>query len=103
MQSSRGYITTASAVWHNPRPREHGFRLTSAARLVLANTGVKSYTYDLKVFLRNQDLVDLDNHFIFPFFIENYKKIVVYSEESAVMLTLYSGDLRAYLATLKFN
>jgi hypothetical protein len=101
IENSRGGIVSPSEIWHNPAPRQHGFRLTSSAHLVLIGANVKSYQYCLKNFLRNRDLVDLDCYFIYPYYIENYKKFTVYSEQNAIMLTLYDGDLRAYLATLK--
>lgn len=94
-------MQTPVGVWHNPRPREHGFRLTGPAHLILVRAGMRSYTYELKTHIRAQDLVDLDNYFTYPYYIDNYKKFVVYAESDAVMLTLYSGDLRAYLDTLK--
>ena len=101
IEQSRGTVAAPVGVWHNPSPRLHGFRLTVSAHLILVRAGVRSYTYNLLRSLRSQDLVDLDNYFTFPYYIDNYKKFVVYAEQDAVMLTLYGNDLRAYLDTLK--
>lgn len=71
------------------------------AHQILIRTGTRSYIHDLKTHLRAQDLVDLDNYFAYPYYINDYKKLVVYAESDAVMLALYGGDLRAYLDSLK--
>ena len=89
--------------WLNP---------TDANSLRLSLTGLRFIKVDLKLqgyeFVLNNDLTNfhilqLERVFQSMYYLLNRKKIIVFEEKEAVMMTLHGNDLVTYLANLNLG
>ena len=89
--------------WQNPL-NPTSFRLTKTGYYWFASIAkIAGHTIELEEKIMPKHLLQLEKLFSEPYYIENLKTIVVYSETDAVMLQLHSGDLATYLDNLESN
>ncbi len=89
--------------WQNPL-NPTSFRLTKTGYHWFASIAkISGHTIELEEKIMPKHLLQLEKLFSEPYYIENLKTIVVYSETDAVMLQLHSGDLATYLDNLESN
>ena len=88
-------------IWSNPTDA-NSLSLTMEGYTFLAKTlGLKHYTYELTEPLSNGNILQLERHFPSVYFLfGKRKKILVFEEKEATMLSLYGGDLKQYLDSL---
>jgi hypothetical protein len=88
--------------WYNPT-NDNSLRLSLAGlQFVKANLKLQSYEFNLPdEDLSNKHLLQLERVFQGMFYLLKRKKIIVFEEQEAMMLTLYSGDLKSYLDSLE--
>ena len=83
--------------WVNPLDSD-SLRLTLAGlQFVKANLQLESYEFKLPEELSNHNLLQLERYLAGPYYLLKRSKIIVFEEQEALMLTLYSGNLKAYL------
>ena len=76
-------------------------RLTKAGWIYLSkNLKLTSYEFDLPKTIVARVLLRLERHIHYPYYIDSTKSIVVFDEETAVMLTLHNSNLAKYLDDL---
>lgn len=86
-------------IWRNIKP-DGGYRLTQLGFEVLRELGIKHFNIRIKGDWVNNgnNILAMDRFLEDPYFIDNRRQqIVVFSEELATQLMLYSGDLKAFL------
>jgi hypothetical protein len=88
-------------IWSNPTD-PNSLSLTMEGYTFLAKTlGLKHYAYELTEPLSNGNILQLERHFPSVYFLfGKRKKILVFEEKEATMLSLYGGDLKQYLDSL---
>jgi hypothetical protein len=86
------------AWWCDPRKLDYGFQLTSEGFEALTNAQIKSYPikFDEEFFLSNQLNIWLNRHMPCPFFLTR-KEIYVFSENMAIQLVLFNGNLERFI------
>lgn len=60
-----------------------------------------SYTFDIIEKISPKVLLQLERYIHYPYFILNLKKIMVFDEQTAIMLQLHNSDLETYLDNLE--
>ena len=87
--------------WRNPTD-DKSLRLSLAGlQFVKAVLKLESYDFKLTEELTNSNLLQLERQFKGMYYLLKREKIIVFEEEEALMLTLYSGNLRAYLDSIE--
>lgn len=94
---------------NNPRqviffnPVNHSsMRLTRAGFKYLKQySDITGYSFDLPDKIRPKVLLQLERHLRYPYFIINLTKIMVFDEQTAIMLQLHNNDLETYLSNLE--
>jgi hypothetical protein len=87
--------------WVNPTD-DSSLRLTLAGlQFVKANLKMQSYDFELTEELTNYSLLQLERYLKGPYYLLKRKKIIVFEEEEALMLTLHGNDLKGYLDNLE--
>lgn len=87
--------------WKNPTD-DASLRLSlQGLQLVKAVIKLASYEFDLSEELTNHNLLQLERYLKGPYYLLKRQKIIVFEEEEATMLTLYSGNLKAYLDSIE--
>ena len=87
--------------WRNPTD-DKSLRLSLAGlQFVKAVLKLQSYDFKLTEELTNSNLLQLERQFKGMYYLLKREKIIVFEEEEALMLTLYSGNLRAYLDSIE--
>jgi hypothetical protein len=87
--------------WINPTD-DSSLRLTLAGlQFVKANLKMQSYDFELTEELTNYSLLQLERYLKGPYYLLKRKKIIVFEEEEALMLTLHGNDLKGYLDNLE--
>jgi hypothetical protein len=87
--------------WKNPTDA-NSLRLSLAGlQFVKANLRLASYDFELPEELTNQQLLQLERQFKSMYYLLKRQKIIVFEEEEAMMLTLHSGNLKAYLDSIE--
>jgi hypothetical protein len=87
--------------WKNPID-DASLRLSLAGlQLVKAVLKLQSYEFELSEELTNHNLLQLERYLKGPYYLLKRQKIIVFEEEEAMMLTLHSGNLKAYLDSIE--
>jgi hypothetical protein len=87
--------------WKNPTD-DHSLRLSLAGlQVVKAVLKLTSYEFELTEELTNQNLLQLERYLKGPYYLLKRQKIIVFEESEALMLTLHSGNLKAYLDSIE--
>ena len=90
-------------IWFNPVDNE-SLRLNLVGyQFLMDNVKLKGYEYKLKSPLSSKNLIQLERYFQGPYYLFQNKKIIVFDETEASMLSLMDGDLRSYLDNLEIN
>jgi len=90
-------------IWFNPVDNE-SLRLNLVGyQFLMDNVKLKGYEYKLKSPLSSKNLIQLERYFQGPYYLFQNKKIIVFDETEASMLSLMDGDLRSYLENLEIN
>lgn len=90
-------------IWFNPVDNE-SLRLNLIGyQFLMDNVKLKGYEYTLKSPLSSKNLIQLERYFQGPYYLFQNKKIIVFDETEASMLSLMDGDLRTYLENLEIN
>jgi len=90
-----------STIFHNP-VNHWSMRLTQAGFYYLKNVlEIESYEFKLSKKITPLALVQLEKYIQYPYFIHNLKKIHVFDESTAIMLSLHGNDLETYLSNLE--
>lgn len=104
---TQGNITTGQTTemqmrwWKNPTD-DHSLRLSLAGlQFVKAVLNLQSYEFNLPEELTNHNLLQLERQFKGMYYLLKRQKIIVFEEEEALMLTLHSGNLKAYLDSIE--
>ena len=72
-------------------------------KFLLEKVKIAGYDYKLSSPLSSKNLLQLERYFQGPYFLLQNKKIIVFDELEASMLSLMDGDLRSYLENLEIN
>lgn len=76
-------------------------RLTKTGWLYLCNQlKFTSYEFELPKTIVARVLLRLERHIHYPYYIKSTQSIVVFDEETTVMLTLHNNNLAKYLDDL---
>jgi len=87
--------------WKNPTDA-NSLRLSlQGLQLVKAVLKLQSYEFALPEELTNHHLLQLERQFKGMYYLLKRQKIIVFDQEEAAMLTLYSNDLPSYLDSLE--
>lgn len=87
--------------WKNPTDA-NSLRLSLAGlQLVKAVLKLQSYEFALAEELTNHNLLQLERLFTGMYYLLKRQKIIVFDEESALMLTLHGNNLKGYLDSLE--
>lgn len=77
-------------------------RLTRAGFKYLKQyLGITDYAFELPDRITPRMLLQLERYIHYPYFILNLKKIMVFDEQTAIMLQLHGSDLETYLNNLE--
>jgi len=91
------------AIWNNPKD-DQSLRLNLAGyKFISVDLKLKSYKFELTRTLANKHLLLLERHFQGMYYLLGARKIVVFDEQEAAMLSLMDGDLVTYLENLESN
>jgi hypothetical protein len=87
-----------NAWWKDPRDRNNGFWLTDKGFEALTQAGIKSYPikFEEELCITNQLTIWLNRHIPCPFYITR-DEVYVFSENMAVQLMLFSGNLEQFI------
>lgn len=87
--------------WKNPTD-PNSLRLSLAGlQLVKAVLKLQSYEFVLDEELTNHNLLQLERVFTSMYYLLKRQKIIVFDEQSALMLTLHGNNLKGYLDSLE--
>ena len=87
--------------WKNPTD-DNSLRLSlQGLQMVKAVLKLQSYEFALPEELTNHNLLQLERLFKGMYYLLKRQKIIVFDESESIMLTLYSGNLRAYLDSIE--
>jgi hypothetical protein len=87
--------------WKNPTD-DGSLRLSlQGLQFVKAVLKLQSYEFALPEELTNHHLLQLERQFKSMYYLLKRQKIIVFEEEEAMMLTLHSGNLKAYLDSIE--
>ena len=87
--------------WKNPTD-DNSLRLSPAGlQFVKAILKLQSYEFVLPEELSNNHLLKLERQFKGMYYLLKRQKIIVFDETESIMLTLYSGNLKAYLDSIE--
>ena len=90
-------------IWFNPIDNQ-SLRLNMVGyKFLLEKVKIAGYDYKLSSPLSSKNLLQLERYFQGPYFLLQNKKIIVFDEAEASMLSLMDGDLRTYLENLEIN
>ena len=96
-------LTYKNRIWFNPTDNQ-SLRLNLIGyQFLLDSVKLKAYEYKLTAPLSSKNLLQLERYFQGPYFLFQHKKIIVFDETEASMLSLMDGDLRTYLENLEIN
>lgn len=98
----RGQTTEMQMRWWKNPTDDNSLRLSlQGLQLVKAIIKLQSYEFNLVEELTNQSLLQLERYLKGPYYLLKRQKIIVFEEEEALMLTLHSGNLKAYLDSIE--
>jgi hypothetical protein len=97
-----GLVTDMQKRWWKNPTDDNSLRLSLAGlQFVKAVLKLASYDFELPEELTNQQLLQLERQFKGMYYLLKRTKIIVFDESESIMLTLYSGNLRAYLDSIE--
>lgn len=77
-------------------------RLTRAGfKYLKQHLDVAEYQFELAEKISPKVLLQLERQIHYPYFILSLKKIIVFDEQTAIMLQLHGSDLETYLNNLE--
>ena len=89
-------LNIRASFWYNPS-NDYSMRLTDPGFKFLSHTlGVSSYPFKLSKILLSKQLLQLEKCIQFPYYIQHAKKLVVFDENTIIMLQMY-GNLENFL------
>lgn len=95
-----GWIPLRQTIWFNPVD-DNSLRLNHNGYSFLKRAGYQSYEIEIKPnVLANKHLLILERYFPDVYLLVNPKKIIVFDDQSVVMLELMGGNLVQYLENL---
>ena len=99
-----GQITEMQQRWWKNPTDPNSLRLTlQGLQFVKAVLKLTSYEFPLQEELTNHNLLQLERLFKGMYYLLKRQKLIVFEEEEATMLTLYSSDIKGYLENLEQN
>jgi hypothetical protein len=99
-----GQTTDMQKRWFKNPTDNTSLRLSLAGlQMVKAVLKLQSYEFQLPEELTNHGLLQLERYLKGPYYLLKRQKIIVFEEEEAMMLTLHSGNLRAYLDSIELT
>ena len=97
-----GVTTDMQKMWWKNPTDDTSLRLSLAGlQFVKAVLKLQSYDFELSEELTNQQLLQLERQFKGMYYLLKRQKIIVFDESESIMLTLYSGNLKAYLDSIE--
>ncbi len=97
-----GETTDYQKVWWVNPTDDQSLRLTlQGLQFIKAQIKLQSYEFTLTEELSNHNLLQLERLFKGMYYLMKRKKLIVFEEEEALMLTLHGSNLKAYLDTLE--
>jgi hypothetical protein len=97
-----GYVTDMQKRWWKNPTDDTSLRLSlGGLQFVKAVLKLQSYEFVLPEELTNHQLLQLERQFKGMYYLLKRQKIIVFDETESVMLTLYSGNLKAYLDSIE--
>jgi hypothetical protein len=97
-----GYVTDMQKRWWKNPTDDTSLRLSlGGLQFVKAVLKLQSYEFVLPEELTNSQLLQLERQFKGMYYLLKRQKIIVFDETESVMLTLYSGNLKAYLDSIE--
>jgi hypothetical protein len=97
-----GYVTDMQKRWWKNPTDDTSLRLSlGGLQFVKAVLKLQSYEFVLPEELTNHQLLQLERQFKGMYYLLKHQKIIVFDETESVMLTLYSGNLKAYLDSIE--
>jgi hypothetical protein len=99
---ANGLVTDMQKRWWKNPTDDNSLRLSLAGlQFVKAVLKLTSYDFELTEELTNQQLLQLERQFKGMYYLLKRQKIIVFDESESIMLTLHSGNLRAYLDSIE--
>ena len=86
--------------WVNPTNNDSIRLSLRGLQFIKANLKLQSYEFELSEELTNHNLLQLERVFPGMFYLLKRKKIIVFDEQEAMMLTLHGNNLNGYLDSL---
>ena len=97
-----GQVSDYQRVWWMNPTDDASLRLTlQGLQFVKSQLKLTSYDFALPQELSNHNLLQLERWFKGMYYLMKRQKIIVFEEEEALMLTLHSGNLKAYLDSIE--
>jgi hypothetical protein len=99
----RAFVGVEFQWWQNPT-NKNSLRLTNIGfKWFTTIAKLKSYKITIDPTIKNKQFLQLERLFQEPYYIQSNKKIIVFSDQDAVMLQLHSGNLAAYLDSIEVS
>jgi hypothetical protein len=87
-------------IFHNPVNRT-SMRLTKKGyNLLKIHLCCTDFVIDISSAIMPRDLLLLERRMLYPYFIQNLRRLIVFDESTACMLYLHHGNLQKYLDDL---
>lgn len=97
-----GQVTDYQRLWWMNPTDDSSLRLTlQGLQFVKSQLHLQSYDFYLPDELSNHNLLQLERLFKGMYYLLKRQKIIVFEEQEALMLTLHSGNLKAYLDSIE--
>ena len=77
------------------RLTNHGYMLFKS------NLKILDYNIKLTQMIMPKQLLQLERHISYPYYVQNLSNLIVFDELTAVMLQLHNGNLNTYLDNLE--
>jgi len=89
--------------WFNPT-NQFSMRLSKKGWVhICHNLNLVDYKFLLKEKISPRNLLQLERHIKFPYYVQTLRQIHVFDETTALMLTLNANNLQKYLNDLENN
>ncbi len=90
-----------SALFYNPT-NHNSMRLTKGGYIYLKqHFSLLCYEFKLKEKITPKVLLQLERQIRYPYYVNSLTKIMVFDEQTAIMLQLHDSDLESYLNNLE--
>ena len=88
-------------LFYNPTNRNSMRLTTNGFNFFKKNLKIIQYEFTLQSMIMPKQLLLLERHILYPYYIQNLSKLIVFDETTAVMLQLHNGNLNTYLDNLE--